>query len=135
MNVRNTMCGLSGLKIFQNVDPHAMFKMYVNIILTSARYVPNTLFSSRFACNAAIFPNVTVLTLPLFMAFAEDRKFFKLPVLQLFQFSVTSSHLDPNTVFMALFSNTFITCSSLNVSPILIKQSCLSLCIIYNRAD
>jgi len=36
-------------KIFRNVDPHAMFKIYVNITLMSARYVPNTLFSSRFA--------------------------------------------------------------------------------------
>jgi hypothetical protein len=67
---------------------------------------------------------------------------FKLPVLQFFQFPVKSSYLDPYTVFWALFSNTFIPCSSLSVSPVLIKQarilnifSCssrLSLCCLFS---
>lgn len=56
-----------------------MFKMYVNITLTPAPYVPDTLLLTfcdySAACNALIFPNVTVLTLPAFVAFVEGRKF------------------------------------------------------------
>jgi hypothetical protein len=104
-----------------------MFKMYVNITLTSARYVPNTLFSSRFAVTVLCAMLLSSQTCPsvLCLSLWHLLKFANILSSQFYNFSnfLLRPPTFPNTVFRALFSNTFIPYSSLSVSPILIKQA------------